>query len=339
MNYYIRLLVVQDNNPDLEKIRNFLSGIYATPEIQRCKTISEAADFLQTSEAARLEVVLLDSAVAGSNLAESITALVSLCPRLPLIVLADDPAFGLSTRFIELGFSDYLLKSEWSAFSLQKSILYCIERCKLKASLRESEKRYSTLFQSSPEPMWVYDMETLHFVDVNEAAVKHYGYDKAEFLRMSIREIRPSEDMPLLEEAMKRSRVSEEGSHQGMFRHRKKNGEIIFVFIQSKVIVLNGRPSKLILAHDITQHVQYDRAIKAQNQKLKEIAWIQCHVVRTPIARLMGLVDALEEENMEEMLRTELLAHIRASAHELDTIVREIAHKAQQVNVTLPYDL
>ncbi|WP_158242834.1 MULTISPECIES: PAS domain S-box protein [unclassified Siphonobacter] len=339
MNYCTRLLVVQNSDPDLEKIRNFLSGRYDAQEIARLKTIAEAADFLRSPRATNLEVVLLDSSVTGPYLAEAITALVSLCPRTPIIVLADDPAFGLSSRFIELGFSDYLLKSEWSAFSLQKSILYCIERYKLKISLLESEKRYSTLFQLSPVPMWVYDLKTLKFVDVNEAALKHYGYDKVEFLNMSIREIRPREDILLLEEAVKESLLSERNSYQGMFRHQKKNGEIIFVYIQSKVIFLNGRQSKLILANDITQHVHYDRTIKTQNQKLKEIAWIQCHVVRTPIARLMGLVDALEEEEMNEALRTELMAHIRTSAQELDTIVRDIAHKAQQVNANLPYNL
>ena len=62
-------------------------------------------------------------------------------------------------------------------------------------ALKDSERRYRTLFESNPHPMWVYDVESLKFLTVNDAAVAHYGYSREEFLAMTIMDIRPVEDI------------------------------------------------------------------------------------------------------------------------------------------------
>src|SRR4029077_12288347 len=74
------------------------------------------------------------------------------------------------------------------------------ERKIAECELRESEERYRTLFESNPNPMWVYDLETLSFLAVNAAAVRHYGYSQGEFLTMTLKDIRPSEEVPRLME-------------------------------------------------------------------------------------------------------------------------------------------
>src|SRR4051812_41338797 len=101
---------------------------------------------------------------------------------------------------------------------------------------REPEKNYINLFALSPQPMWVYNVNTLEFLDVNDAAIRHYGYSREEFLSMTIREIRPEDDLSILEQALQVARKNRAASTDGIYRHKKKNGEIIDVQIQSNFL-------------------------------------------------------------------------------------------------------
>jgi PAS domain S-box-containing protein len=88
------------------------------------------------------------------------------------------------------------------------------------------------LFEGHPHPMWVFDLESLGFLDVNEAAVRHYGYSRGEFLRMTIKDIRPAEDLPRLLEHM--LAVHESPSPGTLaWRHRKRDGSVLDVEITS----------------------------------------------------------------------------------------------------------
>lgn len=115
------------------------------------------------------------------------------------------------------------------------------------------EGQYRILFQSNPQPMWVYDQETLAFLAVNDAAVAKYGYTDKEFLRMTIKDIRPEEDIPALLENI--AHASGELDSAGVWRHRKKDGSIIFVEIMSHSLVFAGRKAKLVTAFDVTARV------------------------------------------------------------------------------------
>src|SRR5690606_34540914 len=109
----------------------------------------------------------------------------------------------------------------------------------LKKHLREvaqSEQKYSDLFHLSPQPMWVYDLDTYRFLDVNTAAITHYGYTREEFLSMSLMDIAPPEGMAKLRAAAERARKNDKLFSKGEFIHRKKNGEIIKVDRRSNII-------------------------------------------------------------------------------------------------------
>ena len=117
-------------------------------------------------------------------------------------------------------------------------------------ALRASEERYRLMFDSSPLPMWVYDTETLAFLAVNDAAVRHYGYTREEFATLTLAAIRTPEDVPRLhEDIARRSRVDE----GGLWRHRKKNGSIITVEIKAHDFEFEGKPARLVLANDVTE--------------------------------------------------------------------------------------
>ena len=124
------------------------------------------------------------------------------------------------------------------------------KRTRAESSLRQSEVQYRNLFDSNPIPMWVFDRETLKFLGVNEAAVRHYGFSRQEFLAMTIAEIRPEADIPtLLENVSKRIHGLQNAT---TWRHRKKNGAIIDVEIVAHDLDFHGIEAELVVAHDIT---------------------------------------------------------------------------------------
>jgi PAS domain S-box-containing protein len=118
-------------------------------------------------------------------------------------------------------------------------------------SLRQSEERYRLLFEHNPLPMWLSDAETLRFLAVNESAVQDYGYTREEFLGMTIKDIRPPEDIPALLKAI--AEVGAESRGPIASRHRRKDGTIIQVEIISRPLVFEGRQARLVLAADITE--------------------------------------------------------------------------------------
>jgi PAS domain S-box-containing protein len=194
-----------------------------------------------------------------------------------------------------------------------------------------SEKNYSDLFHLSPIPMWVFDPDTLLFLNVNASAIQHYGYTQQEFLTMSLKDIRPATENAKLEAAVGLSRSKTNGSHPGIFKHRKKNGDEILVDIRSNVINFNGRSALLVLANDVTERLNYTAAIEKQNKNLQDIAWIQSHVVRAPLARIMGLVELFKHYKSTDMDKRQLLDHILTSAIELDGLVKEISSKTEKI--------
>ncbi len=102
-------------------------------------------------------------------------------------------------------------------------------------------------FARNMYPMWVFDRETLGFLDVNEAAVQQYGYSRQEFLRMTIKDIRPPEDVP---ELLRQTEVLRpHGPSTGAnWRHRARNGLVFPVAITSWEVNFRGRTAELVLA-------------------------------------------------------------------------------------------
>ena len=117
-------------------------------------------------------------------------------------------------------------------------------------ALRYSEERYRLLFESNPHPMWVYDAEHLTFLAVNQVAIDRYGYSRDEFLRMSIMDIRPDEDVSAIKDKAKKD---SQFLAAGVWKHRKKDGTTIDVEITSHSVEFSDRSARLVLANDVTE--------------------------------------------------------------------------------------
>ncbi len=143
------------------------------------------------------------------------------------------------------------------------------ERKLAEKTLQESEEKYRLLFENNPLPMWVYDLETLAFLSVNDAAVSRYGYQRTEFLSMTIKDIRPAEELTALRENLAAAPKKVEVS--GPWKHRKKEGSLIDVEIHSHEILFDGRPARLVLANDITERIQAGEVLANERNLLRTL--------------------------------------------------------------------
>jgi PAS domain S-box-containing protein len=128
--------------------------------------------------------------------------------------------------------------------------------------LRSSEARYRLLFESNPNPMWVFDLETLAFLAVNQAAIDHYGYSKSEFLSMTIADIRPHKDIASLHQVI--SNLTPEQNYLGVWKHLKKDGSVIDVEILAHTFSFANKQASLVLINDITDRLQAEQKIHEQ---------------------------------------------------------------------------
>ena len=182
----------------------------------------------------------------------------------------------------------------------------------------ERKADYDLLFDQNPMPLWVYDAETFQFMAVNKAAVRHYGYSKAEFLALDIKQIRPPEDIPrlLAVHVLTGNRDLQTG-----VRHIKKDGSLIEVEIVSHEVRFLGRRARLVLASDVTEQ----RALQAhlqQAQKMEAVGQLaggMAHdfnnlltVICSGTAMLKG--ERLSEEGREDLVE---VAHAAQRATEL----------------------
>ena len=133
--------------------------------------------------------------------------------------------------------------------------------------LRQNEASFRLLFAGNPLPMWVYDLSTLQFLEVNAAAITHYGYTREEFLGMRITDIRPPEDVGRLMADLAKRRPALQSS--GEWRHRRKDGRVIDVQIESHAIAFSGHDAVLVVAQDITDRKRAEEALAESEEQYR----------------------------------------------------------------------
>jgi PAS domain S-box-containing protein len=207
-------------------------------------------------------------------------------------------------------------------------------------ALTESEAYYRVLFERHPNPLWVYDLETAAFLTVNDAAVQHYGYSRAEFLGMTLEAIRPAEDVERLRSY--RSTVEEGLVEAGEWRHRTKDGTIIDVEIARHTLTFAGRPAALAIARDITQRKSLEAQLR-QAQKMEAVGRLAggvAHDFNNLLTVILGsaelLLDSLGGEHPEHAEAEEIR---KAALRAADLTRQLLAFSRQQVLAPQVLDL
>ncbi len=327
--------------------------------------------------------------------------------------------------------------------------------------IRQSEQEYRKLFKDNPHPMWVYDVNTLKFLTVNNAAVVKYKYSVEEFREMNITQIRPPDDQDSILMFVKRI-VAKDYHDAGIWRHKDRDGRIFFARVSSHTTSFGNANARVVLAIDVDEQIQAQRKIQLSETKLKglinnsddliwmvdttgviataneafhkkfketfgfepdlskrmefeetlsgtfianwskyiqkafegeslrieeevitggkkecydiivnpiyndyneiigvgcfarditqrketenqvkahvkaleEVAWMQSHQVRKPLANILGLLHLLQSAGVNMDQQKELFAHMEASCHELDTVVKSIVEKSSTSSST-----
>ena len=166
-------------------------------------------------------------------------------------------------------YNSVLYDTSGKLISVLSLVLDDTARKRIEEALRDSEEQYRLLFESNPHAMWVYDRESLRFLAVNHAAIEQYGYTREEFLSMTLAQIRPPEDVPILQDVL--ARRSGPLARPAVWRHQKKTGELMTVEIIAHQLDFSGRHAELVLAIDITERQLAEQALMESEDRYRDL--------------------------------------------------------------------
>ncbi len=135
---------------------------------------------------------------------------------------------------------------------------------------KEADEMFDIAFNNNPLPMWIYDLETLAFIEINNAACLHYGYTRSEFLNMTLLDIRPEEDIEPLIQNIQQSKDTYQRS--AIWRHKEKSGKVFPVEIISYSVDFRGKPARLVAALDISERKHSEDVLRDSEENYRTLA-------------------------------------------------------------------
>jgi PAS domain S-box-containing protein len=196
------------------------------------------------------------------------------------------------------------------------------------AARTASESTFRLLFTGNPLPMWLYDSNTLKFLEVNEAAQAHYGYSHDEFLQMRISDIRPPEEVGNPLKDLSRPRPALQSSRE--CRHKLKDGRVISVEIVSHTLEWKARQAVVVVAQDVTVRKQTQAELISAKEAAEEASRAKSeflanmsHEIRTPMNGILGMTELALDSPLNHEQR-ECLVMVKKSAQSLLGIIDDI---------------
>ncbi|MBW8312622.1 MAG: EAL domain-containing protein [Rhizobium sp.] len=258
----LRVLVVDDDEEDFLILRDLLADYpLGRFQLDWVGTLEEGATALRANVH---DVFLVDYHLGPDNGMDLVRlAVAEQSAHRPVIMLTGQGNPEVDREALAAGASDYLVKGSIDAEKLARSLRYAAERSRQIAQLEDSKRRYRLLFELNPFPTWVYNVASFRFVAVNDAMVANYGYTREELLRMSVMDIRDPDEGGRLEEFL--AAWGNRSGNAGVWRHRRKDGSLIWADITTHSIELDGKRCRMVIAHDITrQRAAQERLILLQ---------------------------------------------------------------------------
>ncbi len=322
----VRLLFVENNRSDVDLCLHEINraGIPAIAEV-----VERRAEFIERARSNCFDLILVDYRLDGWWGTDALKIVKDLGIDIPCIMVTGRLGEENAVECIKRGAVDFVLKDHLARLPLAiRTALNQKEsreqRLQAERALRDSEASFQLLFADNPLPMWVYDLETLRFLQVNEAAIAHYGYTREEFLRMRVTDIRPQEDVPRLLEGCEHE--PPELSAGLSWRHRLKDGRITEVEISSHRLEFGGRSAQLVVAQDVTERRALEKQLQ-QAQKFEAVGQLAggvAHDFNNMIGAILGWVElGLEEAPRDGRIRS-FFERIRQQAERAAALTRQL---------------
>ena len=199
-----------------------------------------------------------------------------------------------------------------------------------KHELETEARNYRLVFEKNPLPMWVVSFPSLDIMDVNLAALHHYGYSKNEFVKMNSRDIRPPEDVDKFVGSVL---VDLNGAqHRATWRHKKKDGSIILVDVYANDIIYEGKAARIVLANDVTEKVNAEAAILQQRLMQQKIITETTILVQEKEREEIGKE---LHDNINQILTSTKLYLELAKNGDKDLLVNALSRSYNNINLVI----
>jgi two-component system, cell cycle sensor histidine kinase and response regulator CckA len=253
----LRILMLEDNPGDAALVLRRLNAAGLQVETDEVRTSS---DFMEHLRAKSYDVILCDFSLPGWDGLEALRWVRRSGYNTPFIYVSGTLGEDIAVECIKEGATDYVLKNNLAR--LPHAVRRALDERDLQLQNKRSEEEYRLLFENNPGPTWVFDPKSLAFLAVNEAAIRLYGYSREEFLKMSVLDLRSSEDVDrILNVALPEPSLGVQEERN--WRHRAKNGSLIDVELSSHGVSFRGIDARLVLARDVTE-------VKKGQEKLQQ---------------------------------------------------------------------
>lgn len=248
MNHPLRILHLEDNPADALLVRDLLAQDGLVAEIT---VVRNRGELLAVLGQGRWDLMISDYRLPDFTGVDALKIVREKFRLLPFILMSGNIGEQFAIECLKAGATDYVLKQnrERLPSAVRRALAEATERAlrhETQEELRRSEKQYRILFQGNPHPMWVFDLESLKILEVNEAAVQHYGYTREEFLGMSIEDLRSGQQLD-----------NEPGDASSpasglIWRHKRKDGSYVDMEVKWSPLAFHGKLSALTMAIDVT---------------------------------------------------------------------------------------
>ncbi|HTR53572.1 MAG TPA: response regulator [Kofleriaceae bacterium] len=269
----LRVLLVDDSEDDADIVLREIRRGYQ-PTFDRVWT----ADALCAALTSPWDIVISDWSMPNFSGLDAFRLVREAGHDLPFILVSGTIDEELAVNALKAGVHDFMSKGRYARLlpSIARELREAESRRRQRSAddevarqrelVARSEERYRSMFQNSPQPMWMYDRDTLRFVAVNEAAVRHYGYSSDEFAAMTIADIHPTEDEASLRETVRMSRGL---TAPNSWRQRKKDGTWTAVEVSANDFVVDDRKVRLVLANDVTERERARDELRKTEEQLR----------------------------------------------------------------------
>jgi two-component system, cell cycle sensor histidine kinase and response regulator CckA len=264
-----KILLVEDSDADAALVVRELRRAWRSVQTERVQTADALREALRGGP---WDAVISDWSLPSFGAPEALRIVKDAGLDLPFIIMSGTISDESAVDALRAGASDFVLKHNMARLvpAIEREMREAAGRAarrRAEEALRLSEARYRALFDASPLPMWVFDEASLRFAAVNQAAVDRYGYSRDEFLRMTIADIRFPEERLKLHTHLANA---PERSFEQIWPHRKKDGTVIQVAITARDLEFDGRPARIVLAHDVTERLRTEDTLRKTEEQLRQ---------------------------------------------------------------------